>query len=75
MSADDSLAPTLTPPLSRPAGERAGRPAGKGERPRDLRRATEEAPWLRRTLIGVALGFLLLFINLLQAWARRRQGA
>src|SRR5438034_1386149 len=49
--------------------------------------AVSEPAWVRRTLIGVALAFLaiavvmlvaafalLLLINLLQAWARKRQG-
>jgi sulfate/thiosulfate transport system permease protein len=35
---------------------------GVGTPVRNLRAATEEAPWVRRTLIGLALGFMTLFL-------------
>jgi sulfate/thiosulfate transport system permease protein len=38
-------------------------PANEG-RPKDLRSATSEAPWVRRLLIGIALLFLSLFLFL-----------
>ena len=48
-----------------------------GNNSRTVRRAqagTTEAPWVRYTLITVALAFMLLVINALQAWQRRHAG-
>ncbi|WP_428421347.1 sulfate ABC transporter permease subunit CysW [Methylibium sp.] len=39
-----------------------GRPTAVAITPRDLRNATTEAPWVRRTLIGIALLFLTVFL-------------
>jgi len=37
-------------------------PAGGGVAPRAIREATGEAPWVRRTLIGLAFAFMTLFL-------------
>jgi sulfate transport system permease protein len=37
-------------------------PAGGGVAPRAIREATSEAPWVRRTLIGLAFAFMTLFL-------------
>jgi sulfate transport system permease protein len=37
-------------------------PADAGSAPRRIRAATAEAPWVRALLIGLALGFMTLFL-------------
>ena len=54
--------PVLGVPPGLAAVARPERSTGSGQRPRSALAATAEPPWVRRTLIGVALLFLTLFL-------------